>query len=61
MATKANNAKSQTLAARVPHEIVESMEKWKEEGESTGQFITAAIKTEIECRQKGKKDLKKIL
>jgi hypothetical protein len=55
MATKSINAKSQTLAARVPHEVVESMEEWKQEGESTGQFITAAIKTEIKRRQKGKK------
>ena len=54
MATKAINAKSQTLAARVPHEVVEIMEEWKEEGESTGQFITTAIKTEIKRRKKNK-------
>lgn len=55
MATKSINAKSQTLAARVPHEVVESMEEWKQKGESTGQFITAAIKTEVQRRQQEKK------
>ncbi|EOT1738188.1 YlcI/YnfO family protein [Klebsiella pneumoniae] len=52
MATKAVNAKSQTLAARVPHEIADAVEKLKEPGESTGQFVTAALKREVEFRQK---------
>ena len=59
MATKSINAKSQTLAARVPHEVVEGMEEWKQEGESTGQFITTAIKSEIKRRQGCKKENKK--
>ncbi|EOI7480171.1 YlcI/YnfO family protein [Yersinia enterocolitica] len=54
MATKATNAKSQTLAARIPHEIVEAMEKVKEEGESTGQFITVSMLGEIKRRQRKK-------
>ncbi|WP_258841629.1 YlcI/YnfO family protein [Yersinia wautersii] len=54
MATKAANAKSQTLAARIPHEIVQGMELVKEEGESTGQFIAASMLTEIKRRQRKK-------
>ena len=54
MATKASNAKSQTLAARIPHEIVEGMELVKEEGESTGQFIAASMLGEIKRRQRKK-------
>lgn len=52
MATKAVNARSQTLAARVPHEIADAVEELKEPGESTGQFVTAALKREVEFRQK---------
>lgn len=43
MATKAVNAKSQTVAARVPHEVMNNVEAVKC-GESTGQFVTAALK-----------------
>ncbi|WP_099137145.1 YlcI/YnfO family protein [Xenorhabdus budapestensis] len=52
MATKAVNAKSKKLEARVPHELVDSMEKLKEEGESTAQFIISAMSGEIKRRQR---------
>lgn len=51
MATKAVNRKSQTIAARVPHEIAGAMEQLKEPGESTGQFVVAALEGEIKRRQ----------
>ncbi|ASN87513.1 MULTISPECIES: YlcI/YnfO family protein [Pectobacterium] len=43
MATKAINAKSGKLEARVPHDVAEAMEKVKEPDESTGQFIVSAM------------------
>lgn len=52
MATKAVNAKSKKLEARVPHELVDSMEKFKEDGESTAQFIVTAMSGEIKRRQR---------
>lgn len=51
MATKAVNAKSQTIAARVPHEVIDAVEGVKEPGESTGQFVTAALRREVQYRQ----------
>lgn len=54
MATKAVNAKSQTIAARVPHDVMNSVEKVKEPGESTGQFVTSALRREVEFRQRRK-------
>ncbi|EOK5831597.1 YlcI/YnfO family protein [Escherichia coli] len=54
MATKAVNGKSQTIAARVPHDIADSIELWKEPGESTGQFVVAALESEIKRRQRKK-------
>lgn len=51
MATKSVNAKSQTIAARVPHEVIETMENAKLPGESTGKFVTAAIEREALFRQ----------
>ncbi|WP_176487134.1 YlcI/YnfO family protein [Candidatus Regiella insecticola] len=54
MTTKATNAKSQTLAARVPHEVVSGMEESKEHGETTGQFIVASMRGEIKRRQREK-------
>ncbi|MDT0224589.1 hypothetical protein N7583_02265 [Serratia marcescens] len=50
MATNNTNAKSQKLASRVPHEVVDAMEKVKEPGESTGQFIVTAMQGEIKRR-----------
>ncbi|HFP1755221.1 YlcI/YnfO family protein [Escherichia coli] len=54
MATGPKNAKSQSVTARIAHEIIEGMENVKEEGESTGQFVTAALKREVEYRQRRK-------
>ncbi|HFW4207919.1 TPA: YlcI/YnfO family protein [Salmonella enterica subsp. enterica serovar Reading] len=54
MATKAINAKSKKLEARVPHDIADAVEKLKEPGESTGQFIVAALEGEIKRRQRKK-------
>ncbi|EAU0144785.1 hypothetical protein AIS09_22225 [Salmonella enterica] len=54
MATKAVNAKSQTVAARVPHDVMNAVEKVKEPGESTGQFVTAALRREVDFRQRRK-------
>ncbi|EPY9524879.1 YlcI/YnfO family protein [Proteus mirabilis] len=52
MATKAINAKSKKLEARVPHEIADNVELLKEPGESTGQFIVTALQGEIKRRQR---------
>ncbi|EEQ8306640.1 hypothetical protein FJQ99_004843 [Escherichia coli] len=54
MATKAVNAKSKKLEARVPHAIADAVENLKEEGESTGQFIVSALEGEIKRRQRRK-------
>ncbi|MFW5401636.1 YlcI/YnfO family protein [Yersinia sp. 2553 StPb PI] len=54
MATGSKNAKSQSLTARIPHEIIEGMELVKEKGESTGQFITTSMLGEIKRRQRKK-------
>ncbi|WP_233608972.1 YlcI/YnfO family protein [Citrobacter koseri] len=52
MATKAINRKSQTIAARVPHDIADEIEVLKEPNESTGQFVVSALKREVEFRKK---------
>lgn len=52
MATGTKNDKSQKLQARAPHEVIEAMEKVKEQGESTAQFIVAAMQGEIKRRQR---------
>ncbi|EOM0760529.1 YlcI/YnfO family protein [Escherichia coli] len=54
MATKAVNAKSKKLEARVPHAIADAVENLKENGESTGQFIVSALEGEIKRRQRRK-------
>ncbi|EEY1412199.1 hypothetical protein E9X99_004186 [Escherichia coli] len=54
MATKAVNAKSKKLEARVPHAIADAVEYLKEDGESTGQFIVSALEGEIKRRQRRK-------
>ncbi|WP_244601116.1 YlcI/YnfO family protein [Escherichia coli] len=54
MATKAVNAKSKKLEARVPHAIADAVENLKEAGESTGQFIVSALEGEIKRRQRRK-------
>lgn len=48
------NNKSQKVQARAPHEVVESMESVKEDGETTGQFIVTAMQGEIKRRQRKK-------
>lgn len=54
MATKSVNAKSKRFDVRVPHRIAESVEELREEGESTGQFVVAALEGEIKRRQRRK-------
>ncbi|EJS94229.1 MULTISPECIES: YlcI/YnfO family protein [Pectobacterium] len=54
MATKAVNGRSQTIAARVPHEVVKEVEALKEEGETTGQFVVSALQREVKYRQRKK-------
>ncbi|WP_431712478.1 YlcI/YnfO family protein [Serratia marcescens] len=46
------NNKSQKVQARAPHEVVDAMESVKEDGETTGQFIVAAMRAEIKRRQR---------
>ena len=55
MSTGSKNAKSQSLNARVPHDIVEAMKSVKKADESTAQFIVSSMQTEIERRLKDKK------
>ncbi|WP_337262268.1 MULTISPECIES: YlcI/YnfO family protein [unclassified Serratia (in: enterobacteria)] len=50
MANNAINAKSKKVQARTPHDVIDAMEKAKKTGESTGQFIVAALRSEIERR-----------
>ncbi|WP_413499150.1 YlcI/YnfO family protein [Buttiauxella gaviniae] len=50
MATGPKNAKSQSVTARIAHELIEGMEQVKTSGESTGQFISAAMQAEIKRR-----------
>lgn len=52
MATGTKNEKSQKIQSRVPHEVIEEMEKLKELNESTGQFIITALRGEIKRRQR---------
>ena len=58
MATKSVNAKSQTFAARVPHEIANAVEELKEVGETTGQFVVTALQREVKHRERRKKSEK---
>ncbi len=51
MATGTVNAKSQALAARVPHDVIEGMEAVKVDGETTANFIVTALRGEIARRQ----------
>lgn len=48
------NNKSQKMSARVPHDVAELVEKNKDEGESTAQFIVSALEGEIKRRQRRK-------
>ncbi|WP_232045168.1 MULTISPECIES: YlcI/YnfO family protein [Kosakonia] len=52
MATGAKNAKSQMTTVRIPHEVMEDIERLREDGESTAGFLVAAAKGEIKRRQR---------
>lgn len=54
MATGSRNNKSQQVVARVPLDLINELEKVKEEGESTAGFVVASIKGEIKRRQRKK-------
>ncbi|EAO2684350.1 YlcI/YnfO family protein [Salmonella enterica subsp. enterica] len=55
MATGSKNAKSKRIDVRVPHQIADTIEILKEDGESTGQFVVTALEGEIKRRQRRKK------
>ena len=48
MATGSKNAKSQSLTARIPHDVIEGMESVKLDGESNAGFIVTAMQKEAE-------------
>lgn len=52
MATGSRNNKSQQIVSRVPLDLIDELEKLKEEGESTAGFVVASIKGEIKRRQR---------
>ncbi|MEX0447574.1 YlcI/YnfO family protein [Xenorhabdus sp. SGI246] len=52
MATGSKNAKSQSVTVRVLHELIDGMEQTKEQNESTGQFVSTAMRAEIKRRQR---------
>ncbi|EKO1022264.1 YlcI/YnfO family protein [Salmonella enterica] len=54
MATGARNNKSQQIVSRVPLELIDELEKVKEDGESTARFVVESIKGEIKRRQRRK-------
>ncbi|WP_407201122.1 YlcI/YnfO family protein [Citrobacter werkmanii] len=54
MATGAKNAKSQMTTVRIPHDVMEDIELFKHEGESTAGFLVTAAKCEIKRRQRQK-------
>ncbi|CNI43230.1 MULTISPECIES: YlcI/YnfO family protein [Yersinia] len=54
MATGSVNAKSQKIHARVPHEVIDEVELVKDDGESTSQFVVAALQGEIKRRKRKK-------
>lgn len=51
MATGPTNTKSQSVTARVPHDVLNDMESLKRDGESTAGFIVTAMQGEIARRQ----------
>ena len=54
MATGAKNAKSQMTTVRIPHDVMEDIELFKHEGESTAGFLVTTAKGEIKRRQRQK-------
>ncbi|HDY7231847.1 TPA: hypothetical protein RRE64_003166 [Klebsiella pneumoniae] len=61
MATSSTNAKSQSVTARIPHEVVEGMESVKMDGESNAGFIVTAMQGEIERRRLMESDENKLI
>ncbi|HBT4564103.1 TPA: hypothetical protein MB288_000068 [Klebsiella pneumoniae] len=51
MATGSKNNKSQSVTARVPHDVLVAMEAVKHTEESTAGFIVSAMQGEIARRQ----------
>lgn len=51
MATGSKNNRSQSVTARVPHDVLEAMEAVKHTEESTAGFIVSAMQGEITRRQ----------
>lgn len=51
MATGPKNMKSQSLTARIPHDVMEGMESVKLDGESNAGFIVTAMRGEIARRR----------
>lgn len=54
MATGSRNNKSQQIVSRVPLDLIDELEKVKEDGESTAGFVVTSIKGEIKRRQRRK-------
>ncbi|KEY59650.1 YlcI/YnfO family protein [Serratia sp. DD3] len=54
MATGSRNNKSQQIVSRVPLELIDELEKVKDEGESTASFVVTSIRGEIKRRQRKK-------
>lgn len=61
MATGSSNAKSQSVTARIPHEVLDEMEAVKMDGESNAGFIVTAMQGEIARRQLKESDENKLL
>ncbi|WBW62546.1 YlcI/YnfO family protein [Klebsiella electrica] len=51
MATGSKNNRSQSVTARVPHDVLDEMEAAKFSGESTAGFLVTAARSEIARRQ----------
>ncbi|AOF13182.1 hypothetical protein BED35_21920 [Yersinia enterocolitica] len=61
MATGSSNAKSQSVTARIPHEVLDGMDAVKLDGESNAGFIVTAMQGEIARRQLMESDENKLL
>ncbi|HFJ4332799.1 YlcI/YnfO family protein [Serratia liquefaciens] len=51
MSTGSSNSKSQSVTARIPHDVMHDMESVKMEGESNAGFIVVAMQGEIARRR----------
>jgi hypothetical protein len=54
MATGTTNNKSRQKTARVPLDVLEDVERVREDGESDAQFIVTSMRGEIKRRQRRK-------